>query len=357
MGKTAHYLARLPHDMIRGVKSIWAAHDLRDVLVDQDIKIISFDHWQPELDEALSCLPEADLFPHELFRTLMMMAEPKKRRILLITKRGVPIGLVGLRNRRGYWEPVTHWIVPGVLFPIQEGCLECILTEVLPSLGIEIQIGWWRWEMPPPLNKYAWGLSSSPTFQMHLSEDVEEYWRSTRNMKNIRQYRNRCRQFTLEVNKPGDAEWVLKNNEEKLLPAGLAEIPDLAEKIAVSRYLEDRNLYYTLSLRDGDRRVAGATLIKHGNDAVAHTFYRDHQYNWHGVGTRLVELSFHWAKEMGFRRMDVGGSFEYKHKWAPEEGRKWAFEICPWPLYVKNWILRMGRRGWDRISHRASSAV
>jgi hypothetical protein len=32
---------------------------------------------------------------------------------------------------------------------------------------------------------------------------------------------------------------------------------------------------------------------------------------------------------MGFYKIDLGGSFDYKKRWAPQDGQKWKFSICP----------------------------
>ena len=103
----------------------------------QGLCVKVFDDWQPELDEALMGLPENELLPHELFRSLMRMADPKSRRIRLVTERGVPVAVAGLRNRWGFWEPVAQWIVPGMLFPVKEG----YMSRVLAALDLEIQVG------------------------------------------------------------------------------------------------------------------------------------------------------------------------------------------------------------------------
>ena len=136
--------------------------------------------------------------------------------------------------------------------------------------------------------------------------------------------------------------------------AGTKEGPDLGERLAVSQYLEERGLHYTLSLLDQDKQIAGIACIRHHNDAVAYINYRDPNYNWHGAMTRLMDLSFYWARDMGFEKMDLGGSFDYKEKWAPEDGHKWEFEIGPLSIYLKNCTLRFicgkGGRSFIRSS-------
>ena len=106
-------------------------------------------------------------------------------------------------------------------------------------------------------------------------------------------------------------------------------MPDLADRLVVSEYLEKRGLYQTLSLVDADEPVAGLTFLIHRNAAVAQVNYRDPRYDRYGVMTRLMDLSFYWAKERGFETIDLGGSFDYKEKWAPQSGEKWEFDVCP----------------------------
>ena len=103
----------------------------------QGLRVKVFPDWRRELDEALISLPEHKLLPHELFRSLMRMADPKKRQIRLVMEHGEPVALAGLRNRWDGWEPVAQWIVPGVLFPVKEG----YMSRVLAALDLEIQVG------------------------------------------------------------------------------------------------------------------------------------------------------------------------------------------------------------------------
>jgi len=304
------------------------------VAASQGLKTKFFDDWQSELDEALQCLPETDIFPHELFRTLMKMSEPNKRKIILVTERGCPVAVAGLRNRWGYWEPVTQWIVPGVLFPVRDG----YLARVLPALGLEMHIAWWRWQEPPPQIKCLRNAISEPTFGISLTEDFEQYWRKTSHLRNVRTYRNRCKDFELKVNSPGGVEWTIRNWEMKWRSQGIAEKPDLAERLLVADYLQKKRFYYSLVLFDRDEPIAGGTLISHRNQVVAQCSYSNPKYDWHGVMTRHIDLTFVWAKDMGFDRIDLGGSHDYKQKWAPQNGEKWKFDICPENILLQKQI-------------------
>jgi hypothetical protein len=296
------------------------------------LKAKFFDQWYPELDDVLKYLPESNLFPHELFRMLMIMADPQNRRIILVTERGDPVALAGLRNRWGFWEPITQWIVPGVLFPIREG----YLARVLPALGIEMKIAWWRFPEPPPQMQWMKNLSTTPTYGMHLEDDYEKYWRKMRNFdKDIVRYRMRCQYFNLEVNLACSAEWTLRHWSEKWQPHGSTQMPDIDERLLVAQFLEKRGLHYTLSLCDQAKIVAGLTFLIHGNDAIAQVSYRNPAYNRHGVMTRLWDLAFQWASREKFRKIDLGGDHEYKLNWAPIDGEKYLFTIYPSQIWIR----------------------
>lgn len=297
----------------------------------QGLETRFFDDWHPELDEALQHLPEADIFPHELFRMLMKMSDPEKRKILLVTEGGEPVAVAGLRNRSGFWEPVTQWIVPGVLFPVKEG----YIARVLAALGQEVRVAWWRWETPPPVHFWIVNAVSTPTHGMRCTEDFESYWRGNGHFKEIRKFRNRCRGFELKVNPPGGSDWTIRNWEARWRPQGIPEMPDLADRLAAARYLHEKGLYHSLLLYSGDEPAAGATMIIHRNYAVAHCSYRNPTYDWHGAMSRLSDLIFSWVKEMGFTGIDLGGSYDYKKEWAPESGQKWSFEVRPELIPVK----------------------
>ena len=321
---------------------------ISELIASQGLKVTCFDRWTPELDEVLQCLPETGTLPHELFRLLMKMPDSGKKQLFLVTDRGEPVALVGLRNRWGGWEPVTQWIVPGVLFPVKDE----YLARVLAALRFNIRVAWWRWKIPPPRACWIRNVVSTPTYGSRCAGDFEHYWRQSDFFKNIRLYRNRCRSFALKVNFPGSREWTIKNWEMRWRRQGMSEMPDLAERLAASEYLEKKGLYHTLSLLDGVEPVAGITFMIHQNTAVAHVNYRDPRYDRQGVMTRLMDLSFYWAREMGFEEIDLGGSFDYKEKWAPANGEKWEFDVAPAYLLIK----ATASQSWSNILRRVAVA-
>ncbi len=303
---------------------VQAKNVISELLTIRELKAKTFAAWNPELEDALGRLPEKTIFPHSMFRNLWEAAAPHERQLILVTRQGEPIAVAGLKRRWGRWEPLTQWIVPGVLFPVKEECI----PEVLAVLGLNIHVGWWRWNTPPPSASWIRNAVSSPTYGIQCAE-FERYWRERGFFKNINKYRNRCRGFSTAVNSAGAREWTIRNWGTRWLKPGMPEMPDLQERLLVSEYLEKQGLFYTLTIQDGDRTAAGITFLIDGNTAVAQVNYRDPAYDWHGVMTRLMDHSFYWARDMGYERIDLGGSFDYKEKWAPESGVKWEFDVAP----------------------------
>jgi len=288
----------------------------------QGLRVVEFLTWQTELDEALTGLPESELLSHELFRMLAMNPSPTRKRIFLVLEKDTPVAVAGLRWNETFWELLTNWILPGVLFPVKDGYIH----RVLPALGVSMKVGWWRWNAPPPLMKWAGRIRSSPTHGIRYSEDFEQHW-NQKFKKNLRQSKNRSKDLTWKVNAPDAAEWTIRNWGKKWFPSAIGEMAQIQDRILIARYLEERKRHYTHSMHDGDTIIAGATVIVHRDELVAQVIYRLDEYDWHGATNRLIELQFHWGKDMGFGGFDIGGGQDYKAHWAPPRSDKWEFDI------------------------------
>jgi hypothetical protein len=57
--------------------------------------------------------------------------------------------------------------------------------------------------------------------------------------------------------------------------------------------------------------------------------FRDKKYDWHCVGTRILDLAVQWAAEHGLARFEMGGWYTYKAKWAPQSGEHWDSRVSP----------------------------
>lgn len=322
----------------------------------QGLEAEIFEEWQPELDDALEVLPETDIFPHELFRLLMKIPTRKLKRMILIKEGGDPVALAGLKNEFGYWEPVTQWIVPGVIFPVKGN----YIGRVLSTLGVEMKITWWRWEAPPPTIRWMRNLSAKPSYAMPTSQNFEDYWRNSKAWEYISLSRTRCPAFELGVNVPGSTEWTIKNWEVKQRPKGVAEKPDLPDRLLVAQYLEKKGLYYTLTLLDNSGKITCAIgCLIHRNDLVAQYIYRGSNYKAQATPPRLFELACYWAREKNFNKFDIGGPLDLfkrtriraKEDWAPESGKLWEFDICPsFYKFLGKKTLQLAHRGWGKFN-------
>ena len=205
-----------------------------------------------------------------------------------------------------------------------------------------MKLAWWRWETPPPRSSCIKNLFSEAGYAAN-SQNFEKLWCKTGAIEKVNISRSKCEGFGLAINRPGSIEWVIKNWEAVWDPKGLAENPDFSERLLVAEYLEKKGLSYALSLLDNDRITCAIGCLVHRNDLVIQYIYGNREYKNYLAPIRLIDLAFHWAKDKGFNRIDVGGpisffkktSFGAKEKWAPEYGQKYTFSVCPINISMK----------------------
>ena len=315
------------------------------------LKVTWFDNWHPELDAALKYLPEVENCPHELTRLLIQNQCPVQKKTALVMDKTEPVAVIGLRQRGQFsWELLTQWIIPGLVFPAKSE----YIIPALEAIGRDTWVAWWRMKQPPPQSPSIRYLESTPTYRMSLSDDFEQYWRENGFFKTIRRIRNRCRDYTLKVNPPGSAEWIIRNWETRWRKNPSVMDPGVPDRIFAAKYLEGFNLYYSLMLFDGETPIGGATMTVQDNQLIAGVLCRDRKYHHDGIGDRLIDLSFSFGAERGFDCFDIGGGHNYKKHWARQEGEHWLFNMCPSPLYqmkqITKWVRRLGRKDGDLIT-------
>jgi hypothetical protein len=315
--------------MNTNLSGIVNAVDIQSFLAEPDgLKVKWFDTWQPQVAEAIAALPDIEGYPQGFYNQLLQHSGPMPKRIALVSEKGQPAAVIGLRPRGAHWEPLTQWLLPGGLLVARPG----YTMRVLKRLGLDIWAAWWRTPAPEPCSTTRF-IQSTPTHRMDLTQNYEFFWRETGIFKTIRKVRNRCREFRFEVNRPGAAEWTIRNWEQRWRSDPAQETPQLADRLFIARTLEHHSLHYTFSLCDQDEIIAGATVFVHKNDLVAGVNYRKPEYDWHGVNERLIELVFTWATAAGYKIFDIGGGHEYKAKWAPQVGERLYIHTCPGYLY------------------------
>lgn len=287
------------------------------------------DRWSAQLDEALAALPERECMPHDLYRRLLSRNDG--RRIALVTRHGDPVMLAGLRRRSRYvWDPIANWHAPGHVFPAHPDHA----STALASLSLEIPLAWWRTGMAPPSGPGVRSVETSPTYRMPLDRDPEPFWRETGYLRTIRNMRNRCKAFTVEIDHPGAAAWVIQNWSVKWSGEGTdADKVALRDRIEIAEELERRGRHVTISMFDNGRMVGGSSNFIHQGELVAGVIYHEPEYRAQGLGVRLIDLAFELGKERGLRTFDLGGKADYKKKWAPEDGTRSSVVVAPLSVY------------------------
>ncbi len=224
----------------------------------------------PDIDAALRLLPAPANLPHELYRELLDRDSPE-RRVVVVTDGSDPLAVVGLRRKDWSWEPITNWIVPGYLFPVQSGRV----SQALQAIQEPLFIAWWRQPQLPPTELAMRGLKRVGTHGTRLEVDLDAMWKELKLSRSLRKARERTEGFQLEVNAPGSAEFVIRNWHRRWQGESAGETPELIDRLTISNYLKRLGLHFTLTLRDGDRWVAGNTNSVHGEDFVCQTSWRD----------------------------------------------------------------------------------
>jgi len=305
-----------------------------------DLQTQIFYEWHPDLDQALRMLPESTLCSHELYRLLLQNPGSDQKIAILVTDLEEPVAVIGLREKSGFWEPITQWLIPGMIFPFKNGYLE----RVLVTIGLSVHIAWWRFKEAPPNFTCIKNVKTEPVHRINLAEDYEAYWRRSKHYKNVKQYRNRCKNFEFRINCPGVREWTIKNWGSRWHTDS-----GLLDRLIVSEYLQEKGMLYTHSLHDKGEPIAGSTCLIHDNDIVAYVNYRNPEYDSFGVMTSLIDQIFSWAKEMSFTTFDIGGGHDYKKKWAPESGTKYEFDIIPNAGIIDSWLMRSRHKIWRNL--------
>lgn len=314
------------------------------VAASQGLRVDWVELSDDRLDGILNELPEMTPWPREAYALLLRERKNVVKRIALVSMKREPVGLIGLRLNRTAWEPVTQWILPHAVFPVREG----YLFPCLAALGIPIRVACWRWETPPPKSSLIRSFTQGPRYGAKLSTDYQQYWKTSGRWNGLKTTRNRCKNFRLTVNEPGAVTWSIRSAEGQWRQPDTAEASNLEDRIEVFHFLESVGLHFTLTLLDGDKPIASQTYLADGKCLVGFTDYRDRAYDWYGVGTRLLDLSFQWAAESGFEEMDLGGIFEYKKLWAPENGWRGEFVAYHRALSIlerlQGFALRLARK-------------
>ena len=313
------------------------------------VELHSFNTWCRTLDEAVKFLPEDSDWPHELYILLVEQVPLRKKRIVMWTEGDTPIGVVAfVQNVVGNWEPVTQWIVPGLIGPVAS----TPLGDLLVRLPFRTHIAWWRMDDSIPQGGNVREVKETPTYGMSCSTDFEAFWKQTGLLRTVRKARNRCEKLTIAINAPGAIDWVIERSENHWrVVEGQPLSWQLPLKIMVAKYLEAQGKHITLTLQDGTKFVSGEAILVHRREMVAVHAFRDRDYDDMAVGTRSLELAFQWARDNGLVGVDIGGGYDhYKKRWAPMGGSKAKLLISPTIPYAKFCVCTAMSSVWNTVT-------
>ncbi len=283
--------------------------------------------WSPAIEEAVRAIPDTQLCPHDLYLTLLQMNISQGGRVAVVTDEGAPAAVVGLRREgRLRWRNLTSWILPGFVGAVSD---EMVLPA-LASLNTEIALPWWRLSVKPEHPSIR-TLREAPVNRVDLDK-AEAYWRSSKMWATITRARRKCEGLEVHVDAPGDAEWIIRSEARKWNPERFETDVTVEAKVEIARQLAEAGRYVTVTLRDGDQRLAGVTTLIDGSTAVSGILYRDESVGSLPTGVRVLDEIFSLSRERGLVDLDLGYSYPYKNQWAPQDGTVYDVIVSP-PLH------------------------
>lgn len=293
----------------------------------KDVRFHRFTDVSLAVVGALAEFPAQPDWPVDLYRLLIDQVPRNRRVIFLCTKDDAPAGVLALaRDNHGTWEPVTQWVLPGWMGPVQPS----LLTSIASTIPIRSRFAWWRMVEPvPECGGNVRRVREEETYAIKTSADYEAYWKSTGQIRSVLKARRRCSGMKFAVNQPGAARWVITRSDELWRTAPDKPTAHMMGRIAAAEHLEPLGRHFTLTLQDVDKWVAGDTYVVHRGDLVALCTFRDRSYDHFGVGNRLLDMAFSWGRGMRFESVDLGGGYAYKVRWAPATGSKSTVLVSP----------------------------
>lgn len=301
------------------------------------------------MERALQQLPDTRDCPHALLRTLWDLTDAHKRIAVVRDTNGTPAAVIPLAKHNHEWKPISVGSTARI-------CAVAPGSEAtsLRSLGVPVRIDYWPAELPHDAQRVNWDTQH----RLRPGADYQQYWKERGRWKGIREARNRTRDFEFEVDADDSCAWTLRRWNEKWHKSNGLALPSVEPQIAAWKVLFESGASHAFRLMDGANAAAGIVGIVLEDQLVLTYNYRDPAYDWHGAGNRLMELVVEWTLAQGLA-INFGGGFEYKDKWAPEDGGYWQFSMWPWSYRARSLptrsIASASRRAgttWRRVSGR-----
>lgn len=299
------------------------------------IGVSAHDEWSDELDQVLAALPKPAGCTREAYRQLCLPTSYRKRHFV-VNDQGEPTALLSVRRRRNFWEPVSYQALPGFIGPARD---QQSLGAALRNAGIEISIS-------AGLDSSAGELGANVVYAydvnvVDLTSDYEAHWHQAKRkqMNSVQKARRKCKNFDIVIDGEGDLEWGLLAWRDMWADDEQGEVCAYPDRLRfwnhirkqASEHADDFKLH-TLCVRDGARVAACVIFLSRGKDLFWQCTSRDKDYNRFGVGTYALDSALQWARDSGFRTVDLAGGGGFKAEWAPRAGQRHGALFRPGPI-------------------------
>lgn len=293
------------------------------------VSVCLFDGWGDEASSAYRSLGGEAWLPEALLSDLLSNQRTHKKCVAVLQRHGKPWAVVPLRLTGLEWQP----LIRGVIDRCDDFLCSADRGQVLAALGLNIFV--WH----SPVNPKGWAgvrwSRSIQSYELSLEESPERYWRSRDRWTSVLQARRRTEPFELILDEPDSAHWTIDQWHERFYTGDNARVSSKWEdRHMVADWGLGSGTVRSWGLRDNERWIAGIVANVDGSRLTFSTVYRDPEYDWYSLGTRLFSEAFLWAYESGMDCVDLGGDLDYKRWWArPIQGR-WHYAVAPLPVYA-----------------------
>jgi hypothetical protein len=301
--------------------------------------------WEPAIADAVSALPDLGGCPRELYLTMLEINHRVAGgRTAIVERGGRPIAVIALQ-RTGMlrWRNVTNAVLPGFV----TAAAADDLLPALRALNVEVDASWWHLT-PPDSSDGIREHHVVPQYRITVAER-EAYWRRGSMWGNLRRARKKCDGLELDIDRPGDAAWVIRSCAQKWADGWNAtEEAAMQSTLEVARHFEPLGRHVTLTLRSGGEPITGITaLVSDDGVVVGGKMFRDVEKTGKlPTGDRLLDALCDHADERGWSAVDFGGGYAYKAHWAPEHGARHDLLIGPaWTHAARTLARKALRKG------------
>jgi hypothetical protein len=311
----------------RLVVASWPAVErVAKAMHDRGLRVEWASEWSAQHDRALDELALGD----EATRWAQILGQPTGARKCHAVVRvdGELVGVVTLRRRPGFWEPVSAQCLPGT--PI--ACRDEHLGRVLRGLGVEVRIGS-LFTDPAPLDPTS--AYSYERYGADLRGDYEAFWPG-----DLFRARKKAVGLEARADHAGDLAWIIDRWEEFWREHPNDEVAAAQDRRNLWPELQREGHVHTVVMHDAGTPAAGCVLVCFDGVAKFDCTGRDPSFDRRRAGIRALDASFAWAAGAGYEVLDVGGGGEYKSVWGPVYATSYGAHFVPKVIRVARGVRR-----------------